>query len=298
MGNTPLLSQQQYCLLLGTFGIMNIYKWCYLRHNISPICTMSRQVEKMTPLGNIPDKQVGRQIRHYRKSKRLTQGDLAAMMNVGRSYLGAIERGDKELSYNVLTKFLEATGVSSEWLLKGAGSMMADAITPEEGKYQDLEFLADAGLEQLDSGLYSIGDKVFIPVSSLTACCGSGFDCFEDYNISDAIAVSKREVGVLRSDMPPFAVATKGRSMEGYGIREGSTVIINPAEDVYPGCVALIIHSEKASIKKIYDAPNGKDLISSSGEKIHVTNEELAEGWGPRICGRVMVVISPPDEGV
>ena len=47
-----------------------------------------------------------------------------------------------------------------------------------------------------------------------------------------------------------------------------------------------------------YDTPDGKDLLASNGEKIHVTHEQLSEDWGPRICGRVMVVISPPDDGI
>jgi hypothetical protein len=48
----------------------------------------------------------------------------------------------------------------------------------------------------------------------------------------------------------------------------------------------------------VYDTPDGKNLLSSDGQKIHLTREELSEDWGPRICGRVMVVISPPDDGI
>jgi hypothetical protein len=67
--------------------------------------------------------------------------------------------------------------------------------------------------------------------------------------------------------------------MEGYGIKEGSMVIVNPAERVFLGCVAMVVYDERASIKKVYDTPAGKDLISSSGHKTHVTNEELSEDW-------------------
>jgi phage repressor protein C with HTH and peptisase S24 domain len=241
---------------------------------------------------------VGWRIKRYRESQRLTQKELAAKMEASRGYLGDIENGTKKPSYNFLKKFLETTGVCSEWILYGTGPMLADSFAPDEGELKDIEFLVDAGFEKLDCGLFAIGDKVFVPVSSISACCGRGFDVFEDYSISDAITVSKRELGVLRSDMLPFAVQTEGRSMEGYGVREGSTVIVNPAEDVYPGCVALAVINEKACVKKIYHNRDGIDLLSSNGEKIHITSEELAEGWGARICGRVMVVISPPDDGI
>jgi phage repressor protein C with HTH and peptisase S24 domain len=219
-------------------------------------------------------------------------------MEVGRAYLADIERGEKEPSFNFLRKLLETTGISSEWILRDSGSMYTDAETPNEGERRDIELLAGAGLEKLECGLYALGDKVYVPLSSLSVCCGAGFDVFEDYNIGDAIAASRKEVGVLRSDTLPYAVKTEGRSMEGYGIRDGSTVVINPGEDVYSGCVALVIYDGRASIKKIYNTPDGRDLLASNGQKIHLTLEELSEDWGPRILGRVMVVISPPDDGI
>jgi phage repressor protein C with HTH and peptisase S24 domain len=176
--------------------------------------------------------------------------------------------------------------------------MISDMYMPEAGERLDIDFLAEAGLEKLDCGLYAIGDKVYVPLSNIEACCGTGFDVFNEYTIEDAIAANRKEVGALRSDMLPYAVKTEGRSMEGYGIKENSTVIVNPVEDAYSGCVALVVLGGKASIKKIYDMPNGKDLLATNGDKVHVSYEELAEDWGPRIFGRVMVVISPPDDGV
>jgi SOS-response transcriptional repressor LexA len=86
--------------------------------------------------------------------------------------------------------------------------------------------------------------------------------------------------------------------MEGFGIKDGSMVVVNPAEDVYSGCVAMVVYDEQASIKKVYDTPEGKDLIASNGMTLHVSGEALEECWGARIVGRVMLVIAPPDEGV
>ena len=195
--------------------------------------------------------EVGERIRHYRASKNLTQVRLAEIMNAARPYLADIERGKREPSYNFLRKLLEATGISSEWLPRGTGPMISDMYMPEAGGRLDIDFLAEAGLEKLDCGLYAIGDKVYVPLSNIEACCGTGFDVFNEYTIEDAIAANRKEVGALRSDMLPYAVKTEGRSMEGYGIKENSTVIVNPAEDAYAGCVALVVLGGKASIKKI-----------------------------------------------
>ena len=259
---------------------------------------LSRGVLQIVTSNKLPLSQIGQRLKRYRESQKLTQQNLASMMHVSRGYLGGIELGAKEPSYNFLQKLLEATNISSEWILRGVGPMHADTQSPEEGKIRDIEFLANAGLERLDCGLFALRDKVYVPMSSISACCSSGFDAYEDYSISDAITVNRKEIGVLCPDMLPFAVRTEGRSMEGYGIKEGGTVIVNPAEDVYSGCVVMVIYDDKASIKKIYDTPNGKDLLASNGEKIHVTYEQLSEDWGPKIRGRVMVVISPPDDGI
>jgi SOS-response transcriptional repressor LexA len=62
--------------------------------------------------------------------------------------------------------------------------------------------------------------------------------------------------------MPPYAALTEGNSMTGYGIKEGSTVVVNPAEDIYSGCIALVLFDDKASIKKIYGTPDGKNLVA------------------------------------
>jgi phage repressor protein C with HTH and peptisase S24 domain len=139
---------------------------------------------------------------------------------------------------------------------------------------------------------------VYVPLSSIKACCGKGFNVYEDYSIGEAIAVTRKNIGVLDIGMLPFAVTTEGRSMEGYGIKEGSMVIVNPAERVFSGCVTMVVYDERASIIKVYDTPDGKDLISSSGHKIHVSNEEFSEEWGPWICGHVMSVLSPPNDGI
>jgi transcriptional regulator with XRE-family HTH domain len=247
--------------------------------------------------------EAGRRVKRYRTSRNLTQQQLADSIGTSRGYLAEIERGVKEPSFNFLRKLLEMTGLSSEWVLRGEGAMFRE---PERGEKKaskladrrEIEALFDAGLEKLDCGLYALGDKVYVPLSSISACCGSGFEVYEDYSIGEAIAVNRKEAGTLRQDMLPYAVKTEGRSMEGYGIKEGSTVIVNPAECVYSGCVALVIYGDKASVKKVYDTPNGKDLLASNGQKIHVKYEELSEDWGPRICGRVMVVIAPPDDGI
>jgi SOS-response transcriptional repressor LexA len=229
-----------------------------------------------------------------REALGLTQKSMSEASGIGRTDIADVEAGRIEPSFNFIRSLNTTFNLDTNWLLTGKGTM----FLPKEGERKDIDNLIDSGLEKLDCGLYAAGDKVYLPLSSVTACCGPGFDVFENYDIGDAVLVTRKSVGALIDGMVPFVVQTEGRSMEGFGIKDGSMVVVNPAEDVYSGCVAMVVYGEQASIKKVYDTPEGKDLIASNGMTLHVSSEALEEGWGARIVGRVMYVMSPPDEGV
>ena len=86
--------------------------------------------------------------------------------------------------------------------------------------------------------------------------------------------------------------------MEGFGIREGSTVIVNPAERPTSGNIVMAIIDEKASIKKYYVRSDCIELVSSLTAPLRYSFEEVQEGYGIRLRGRVMLVIAPPEDGV
>lgn len=161
------------------------------------------------------------------------------------------------------------------------------------------ETLANGSMAKLENGIFCSKSTVYVPVSSITACCGSGITIYpQDYDINETIAVNRRDVGSLVEGATPFAVYTQGRSMEGYGIKEGSLVVVNPAEEWTTGTVVMVAIDEKASIKKVYERGDGIDLVSSSGDKLHISGEDLRSGDYVRICGKVMLVISSPEHGV
>lgn len=159
--------------------------------------------------------------------------------------------------------------------------------------------LINSSIAKLENGIFCSRSTVYVPVSSITACCGNGITIYpQDYDINEAIAVNRRDVGSLVEGATPFAVYTQGRSMEGYGIKEGSLVIVNPAEEWTTGTVVMVAIDEKASIKKVYVRGDGIDLVSSAGDRLHLSHDELRQGDYVRICGKVMLVISPPEHGV
>ena len=60
----------------------------------------------------------GRQVRYYRKLKGISQEDLAALSDLHRTYIGAIERGERNVTLNNVEKISKALGVPIVALLK------------------------------------------------------------------------------------------------------------------------------------------------------------------------------------
>ena len=238
-------------------------------------------------------KEVGMRIKSLRgnSTPKLSQQAFAEMCGIDRAYLASIETGKQFPSSNILLKLKTTKNISSNWILYGKGQIFID--NPELGDN------SEGRLEKTSNGLISAGDKIFVPVSPIRACCGTGFIVYPaDYSLNETIAVRRKNLGTLEEEKLPFAVETEGHSMEGFGIPAGSMVIVNPAEPINSGDIILIVVDEKAAIKKFYKKPDGEDFIAATGERIHATNEELADGYYIRKCGKVMLVISPPDHGV
>lgn len=60
----------------------------------------------------------GRRVRELRKERGLSQVALAAKVGIDRSYMGFLERGERNPSLDVITKIAESLGVTPDELLK------------------------------------------------------------------------------------------------------------------------------------------------------------------------------------
>ncbi|MFA6397984.1 MAG: helix-turn-helix transcriptional regulator [Candidatus Paceibacterota bacterium] len=63
-------------------------------------------------------KKMGENLRKLRLKNKLSQGDLAKMINVNRAYISNIENGRMNPTLSTLEKIAGALGVSSSELLK------------------------------------------------------------------------------------------------------------------------------------------------------------------------------------
>lgn len=63
-------------------------------------------------------KEFGNRIRELRKEKNWSQEQLAAQSNFHRTYIGMIERGERNISLQNIKRFAEVFGMSIDNLLK------------------------------------------------------------------------------------------------------------------------------------------------------------------------------------
>ena len=63
-------------------------------------------------------KVVGRNLRAYRMERGLSQEDFAEVVGVHRTYMGGLERGERNLTLQSLEKIAEVIGVEPEELLR------------------------------------------------------------------------------------------------------------------------------------------------------------------------------------
>lgn len=68
---------------------------------------------------NLPRKTLGNNIRQIRKKLDLSQEQLAEKADLHRTYIGAIERGERNVSLDNIMAVSRALGVSASELLEG-----------------------------------------------------------------------------------------------------------------------------------------------------------------------------------
>jgi hypothetical protein len=74
----------------------------------------------------------------------------------------------------------------------------------QDGDQRGVESLGALGIEKLSCGLYILGEMVYVPLSSITACCGKGYNVYDNYSLDAAVAVRKKNAGALQKGMGCF----------------------------------------------------------------------------------------------
>ena len=61
---------------------------------------------------------IGNNLRAFRRSKRITQDSLAELCDLHRNYVGAVERGERNITLDTMVRLADGLGVTVPELLK------------------------------------------------------------------------------------------------------------------------------------------------------------------------------------
>lgn len=134
--------------------------------------------------------------------------------------------------------------------------------------------------------------KVPLLSREAVACCGKGNHLAEVVMETErTISVPEDSLGSVFDDMNPvFAMRVEGDSMEGAGIGNGAIIIVNPAEEVQTGNIALVRVDDALMVKRVLWKRDGSFELHSDGETKSIftfSREDLNTGW-VKFCGKVV----------
>lgn len=208
-----------------------------------------------------------------------------------------------------LTKARKKAGLNQTQLAELIGLSRYTICNWEKGRsapgIDDLQRIADTlkiavnSLLDAPSPASNVSNEAMaaIPVLSVetVTSCGDGAGLYGvEARPSDTIFIPAVCVAARDDLRPPFGIRVEGDSMEGAGLTEGSIAVVNPAEEVLTGDMALVVWNDRWFIKWIMWAPDGGAELRSANpvyapiriEKEYADNQD----WF-RIIGKVIKIV-------
>ena len=108
---------------------------------------------------------------------------------------------------------------------------------------------------------------ITVPVTSMeiVASCGVGAGLYGVEAMPDEVVyIEPSDIQRYDDLRPPFGIRIRGDSMEGAGLDEGSIAVINPADDVNSGDMALVVWNDNWFIKWVVWFPDGSVELRSA----------------------------------
>ncbi|OUO92594.1 LexA family transcriptional regulator [Cloacibacillus sp. An23] len=210
---------------------------------------------------------IGERIRIYREAQKMSQEELGKIVGLSKNSIYLYEKGERIPQSDNLLKIATALQITPDMLF-GTPAANVSHVKMLEIPLLDIATAASCGVGNGLSGVeLQAGETVFIEYSDLQR--------YDD----------------LRK---PFAIHTEGDSMEGAGLEEGSVAVINPAEDVISGDMALVVWNDNWFVKWVIWNPDGSVELRSANPNygaIKVDKEYAADSNWFRIVGKVVSII-------
>lgn len=221
---------------------------------------------------------IGDKIQQIRKSRKMTQQEVAEKIGISQNHLSQIESGKRGLKVELLPALAKTLGCKIEDFF-GEGEPPLKVYTESilVPLFPDISLIcrdADDVQEALRRAKTDKTEIVFV-------------DPYKDADI-------------LASDV--FATYTDSDAMTAAGVRKGDIVIVQLDREPHNGDVILACYGTDATpiIRWCYIAPDGSFSLRAANPlypDIHITQDDIKTGWF-RYVGKVIFVHSQPKSGL
>lgn len=227
------------------------------------------------------------------KNRGLTQQELADISEASVRTLSRIS-SDGFISAATAEKIAPFLGVSDAFLRAKSD----DPAPPPSDISIPVNLVSRSTADAEVTARLDTNKKIDIPVISMrTPACagdGNGLDCLE-LEAEDVYMIDRDAFGILDEFHKPFGVFVDGDSMEEQGILDGEIAIVNPAEEVREGDIALISYKGQWSIKGVEFLPDRSIRLRAGKPQYErvVPADMVEDRYWFRIIGKV-VFSQPP----
>lgn len=184
-------------------------------------------------------KYIGRRIRFYRESKKMTQKELGSMIGVKHNTVSLYESGENRPGDKTLFAIAQTLGVGID-----------DLFPPTRGN------LVGVGNKIKEkTKLYVVNKIAMLPIVGRVSC-GDGIIAYEEIEGYEPVPEEWTKGG------KHFCLRAKGDSMIGARIHEGDLLLIREQPEVENGEIAVVLIGEEAVLKRIF-RNNGQLVLQS-----------------------------------
>lgn len=178
-------------------------------------------------------------LKNLRTSRGITQGELAAMLDVSRSTVGMYETGGREPDFETMEAIADIFNVDMDYLMGRTQVERKHPITPPAQK--------------IPPGFSPLPEMVQVPLIGTIAC---GTPITAEQNV-------KSYIGVPAAWRADFALECHGDSMSPT-ICDGDVVCIRSQPEVEQGQIAAVRIGEEATLKHCYYQNGVVQLIADN----------------------------------
>ncbi len=204
-----------------------------------------------------------------RKRAHLTQQQFADAVNVSLRTVSRWEKIPPEKMADAkipLGAIAQALGVTTDELISPSDDTKKAPADPKVSE------------DRKERKIIPLDDWLPAPIVSRewTAHCGGGIPALDITCENNGMVLFNRGLIHTYDDIrPPFAIKCEGDCLESAGIKDGYFAIINPAEEVLPGAVALVSIGGNLSLKRVNFMRNGDVILRNDNDRTRMTPEEM-----------------------